>query len=104
MIQSAEDLLIHLGVHAAAPVDVAVSDALGEARARSDSAQQPKLARHVVESDQQILLRLLGEESHSAEACSIALGWHVDRCLQGLSDLEIAGRVVKSPHGYCALP
>ena len=39
-----------------------------------------------------------------AEACSIALGWHVDRCLQGLSELEIAGRVVRSPHGYCALP
>ena len=104
LIQSAEDLLIHLGVHAVAHVDVAVSDALGEARARSDSAHQPKIARHVVESDQQILLRLLGDESHSAEACSIAVGWHVDRCLQGLSELEIAGRVVRSPHGYCALP
>ena len=54
LIQSAEDLLIHLGVHAVAHVDVAVSDALGEARARSDSAHQPKIARHVVESDQQI--------------------------------------------------
>jgi DNA processing protein len=104
LIQSAEDLLLHLGVHAAAHVDVAVCDALGGARACSDSAHQPKLARHVAESDQQILLRLLGGESHSAEACSIALGWHVDRCLQGLSALEIAGRVVRSPHGYSALP
>ena len=104
LIQSAEDLLIHLGVHAVAHVDIAVSDDHGEASARSDSGHQPKLARHVVESDQQILLRLLGEESHSAEACSIALGWHVDRCLQGLSELEVAGRVVRAPHGYCALP
>lgn len=104
LIQSAEDLLCHLGIHVAAHVDVTASDAVDAARACFGSAQQPQLALHVAQSDLQILLRLLGQESHSAEACSIALGWHVDRCLEGLSALEIAGRVVRSPHGYCVLP
>ena len=101
MIQSAEDLLIHLGVHAVAHVDVAVSDALGEARARSDSAHQPKIARHVVESNQQILLRHREMNRIRLKRVRSHLGGTWIGACRVCPSLEIAGRVVRSPHGYC---
>lgn len=100
LIQSAEDLLSHLGVTrdtvtAAPPPDEPLF---------TQQAEGPSLASSATEPDQQALLTLLGAETHTVEACATALGWQMERCLSGLVALEVAGKVARAPHGYCALP
>ena len=100
LIQSAEDLLSHLGVTrdtvtVAPPPDEPLF---------TQQAEGPSLASSATEPDQQALLTLLGAETHTVEACATALGWQMERCLSGLVALEVAGKVARAPHGYCALP
>lgn len=70
----------------------------------TQQAEGPSLASSATEPDQQALLTLLGAETHTVEACATALGWQMERCLSGLVALEVAGKVARAPHGYCALP
>ena len=100
LIQSAEDLLSHLGVTR----DTVTAEPPTAEPPLTDTGEGPSLARSATEPDQQALLTLLGGETHTVEACATALGWQVERCLSGLVSLEVAGKVVRAPHGYCALP